>query len=172
MKNRIYELHKNMVAVSAVCSRKENTQEAAEDRKNATVTYNFATGDTVTIELEEGSEVSVYITESKRLEENEARRIRYNERHLDTGCDHGEWNSFVDPETDELYQKEKERSMREAEAARKAMGSLSAKQKELVMMLYGPDPITVSEYAAREGVSQPAISSRMKKIRKKLKKFL
>ena len=103
MKNRIYELHKNMVAVSAVCSRKENTQETAEGRKNATVTYNFATGDTVTIELEEGTEVSVYIKESKRLEENEARRIRYNERHLDTGCDHGDWNSFVDPETDELY---------------------------------------------------------------------
>ena len=78
----------------------------------------------------------------------------------------------VDPETDELYQKEKERSLREAEAARKAMDSLSEKQKELVLMLYGPDPITVSEYAAREGVSQPAISNRLKKIRKKLKKFL
>ena len=110
MRNRIYELHKNMVAVSAACSRKENTQETADDRKNATVTYNFATGDTVTIELEEGTEVAVYITERKRLEENEARRIRYNERHLDTGSDHGDWNSFVDPETDELYQKEKERS--------------------------------------------------------------
>ena len=172
MRNRIYELHKNMVAVSAACSRKENNQEIAEDRKNATVTYKFATGDTVTIELEEGTEVSVYITESKRLEENEARRIRYNERHLDTGCDHGDWNSFVDPETDELYQKEKERSLREAEVAMKAMDSLNEKQKELVLMLYGPDPITVSEYAAREGVSQPAISSRLKKIRKKLKKFL
>ena len=172
MRNRIYELHKNMVAVSAACSRKENNQETVESRKNATVTYNFATGDTVTIELEEGTEVSVYITESKRLEENEARRIRYNERHLDTGCDHGDWNSFVDPETDELYQKEKERSLREAEVARKAMDSLSEKQKELDLMLYGPDPITVSEYAAREGVSQPAISSRLKKIRKKLKKFL
>lgn len=172
MRNRIYELHKNMIAVSAACSRKENTQETADDRKNAAVTYNFATGDTVTIELEEGTEVAVYITESKRLEENEARRIRYNERHLDTGCDHGDWNSFVDPETDELYQKEKERSLREAEAARKAMDSLSAKQKELVMMLYGPEPITVSEYAAREGVSQPAISNRLKKIRKKLEKFL
>ena len=172
MRNRIYELHKNMVAVSAVYSRKENTQKTADDRKNATVTYNFATGDTVTIKLEEGTEVSVYITESKRREENEARRIRYNERHLDTGCDHGEWNSFVDPETDELYQKEKERSLREAEAARKAMDSLSEKQKELVLMLYGPDPITVSEYAAREGVSQPAISNSLKKIRKKLKKFL
>ena len=79
MRNRIYELHKNMIAVSAACSRKENTQETADDRKNATVTYNFATGDMVTIELEEGTEVSVYITESKRLEENEARRIRYNE---------------------------------------------------------------------------------------------
>ena len=44
MRNRIYELHKNMVAVSASCSRKENTQETADDRKNATVTYNFATG--------------------------------------------------------------------------------------------------------------------------------
>ena len=52
------------------------------------------------------------------------------------------------------------------------MDSLSEKQKELVLMLYGPDPITVSEYAAREGVSQPAISNRLKKIRKKLKKFL
>ena len=156
MRNRIYELHKNMVAVSASCSRKENTQETADDRKNATVTYNFATGETVTIELEEGTEVAVYIKE----------------RHLDTGCDHGEWNSFVDPETDELYQKEKERSLREAEAARKAMDSLSEKQKELVLMLYGPEPITVSEYAAREGVSQPAISNRLKKIRKKLKKFL
>ena len=172
MRNRIYELHKNMVAVSAVCSRKENIQGTLEDRKNATVTYNFATGEAVTIELDEGTEVSVYITESKRLEENEARRIRYNERHLDTDCDHGDWNSFVDPETDELYQKEKERNMREADAARKAMDSLSEKQKELVMMLYGPDPITVSEYAAREGVSQPAISNRLKKIRKKLKKFL
>lgn len=172
MRNRIYELHKNMVAVSASCNRKENTQEIAEDRKNAIVTYNFATGDTVTIELDEGTEVAVYITERKRLEENEARRIRYNERHLDTGSDHGDWNSFVDPETDEMYQKEKERSLQEAETARKAMDSLSAKQKKLVMMLYGPDPITVSEYAAREGVSQPAISNRLKKIRKKLKKFL
>ena len=126
----------------------------------------------MTIELEEGAEVAVYIKERKRLEENEARRIRYNERHLDTDCDHGDWNSFADPETDELYQEEKERSLREAEAARKAMDSLNEKQKELVMMLYGPEPITVSEYAAREGVSQPAISNRMKKIRKKLKKFL
>ena len=172
MRNRIYELHKNMVAVSAVCSRKENTQETADDRKNVTVTYNFATGDTVTIELEEGTEVAVYITESKRLEENEERRIRYNERHLDTGCDHGDWSSFVDPETDEQCQKEKERSLREAEAARKAMDLLSEKQKELVLMLYGPEPITVSEYAAREGVSEPATSNRLKKIRKKLKKFL
>ena len=69
MRNRIYELHKNMIAVSAACSKKETTQETADDRKNATVTYNFATGDTVTIELEEGTEVAVYITESKRLEE-------------------------------------------------------------------------------------------------------
>ena len=67
MRNRIYELHKNMIAVSAACSRKENTQETADDRKNATVTYNFATGDTVTIELDEGTEVAVYITERKRL---------------------------------------------------------------------------------------------------------
>lgn len=66
MRNRIYELHKNMVAVSASCSRKENTQETADDRKNATVTYNFATGETVTIELEEGTEVAVYIKERKR----------------------------------------------------------------------------------------------------------
>lgn len=172
MRNRIYELHKNMVAVSASCSRKENTQETADDRKNATVTYNFATGETVTIELEEGTEVAVYITERKRIEENEARRIRYNERHLDTGCDHGEWNSFVDPGNGRAVSERKRKKSAEAETARKAMDSLSAKQKELVMMLYGPDPITVSEYAAREGVSQPAISNRMKKIRKKLKKFL
>lgn len=65
MRNRIYELHKNMVAVSAACSRKENTQETEDDRKNATVTYDFTTGDTVTIELEAGTEVAVYITERK-----------------------------------------------------------------------------------------------------------
>ena len=79
---------------------------------------------------------------------------------------------FHDISINTMYQKEKERSLQEAETARKAMVSLSAKQKELVMMLYGPDPITVSEYAAREGVSQPAISNRLKKIRIKLKKIL
>ncbi len=172
MKNKIYELHKNIIAASAGCSMEDKTLKKEESRRNAAVTYNFATGDTVTIELEEGTALSVYIAESRRLEENEARRIRYNERHLDTACDHGSWNTFVDPETDELYQKEKEGRRREAEAARKAMDSLSEKQKELVMMLYGPDPITVSEYAAREGVSQPAISNRLKKIRKKIKKLL
>ena len=172
MKNRIYELQKEIIAASAGCGMEKNIQKTENGRKSTAVTYKFATGDTVTIELDEDTEVSIYIEESKRLEENEARRIRYNERHLDTGCDHGDWNRFVDPETDELFQKEKEGRLQDAEMARKAMDSLSPKQKELVMMLYGSDPITVSEYAEREGVSQQAISNRLKKIRNKLKKFL
>ena len=52
------------------------------------------------------------------------------------------------------------------------MCALMEKQKQLLLMRYGPNPMTVSEDASREGVSQPAISNRLKKIRKKLKKFL
>ena len=111
------------------------------------IKYEFVTGETVEVEVNDAFG-SLYV-EMERLEENEARRIRYNERHLDTTEDHGNWNEWK-------YSEE------EVEIRKKfdgVMDILSDEQNDLIDSLFGVEPMT--EKAA--GCSQE-IRNNQKKI--------
>ena len=122
------------------------------------IKYEFVTGETVEVEVNDEFG-SVYV-EIERLEQNEARRIRYNERHVDTNDDHDIWNAYyISSEDDEIKQKFDE-----------VMASLTDEQKELVDALFGAEPITEKEFGERKGISQQAVNKRLQTIRKKFRK--
>lgn len=122
------------------------------------IKYEFVTGETVEVEVSDEFG-SVYV-EIERLEQNEARRIRYNERHVDTNDDHDIWNAYyISNEDDEIKQKFDE-----------VMASLTDEQKELVDALFGAEPITEKEFGERKGISQQAVNKRLQTIRKKFRK--
>lgn len=99
------------------------------------IKYEFVTGETVEVEVNDEFG-SVYV-EIERLEQNEARRIRYNERHVDTNDDHDIWNAyFISSEDDEIKQKFDE-----------VMAALTDEQKELLDALFGTEPITEKEWS-------------------------
>lgn len=130
------------------------------------ITYKFVNGESVEIEVKE--EIGNIIRDMDRTEETAARRNRYNERHIDTCFDHGDWNAYIEPAFDEEAEKQREFQ----EKASKALSSLSAKQIELLKTVFGENGISEKEYAASEGVSCAAITRRMNRIRKKIKKYL
>lgn len=123
------------------------------------IKYQFVTGETVEIEVDE--KIGAMYLEMERLEENEARRIRYNERRLDTVNDHGSWNEWN-------YSEEHETFRRRFEIA---INSLNDEQKDLVDSLFGVKPMTEKEYGEKVGVSQQAIHKRLETIRKKIRKY-
>ena len=97
------------------------------------ITYNFVNGETIAVEVNE--EIGRVILEMKRLEDNEERRIRYNERHIDSSLDHGKWNEYIQPEFDDELQELEERRIKNQEIAEKAIASLNEKQKDLVILV-------------------------------------
>lgn len=125
------------------------------------IKYEFVTGETVEVEVND-TFGSLYV-EMERIEENEARRIRYNERHIDTTDDHGSWNEWKDSEE-------------EIEIRKKfdvVMDELTDEQKDLIDSLFGVKPMTEKEYGEKLGISQQAVHKRLQTIRKKIqKKFL
>lgn len=122
------------------------------------IKYEFVTGETVEVEVNDEFG-SVYV-EIERLEQNEARRIRYNERHVDTNDDYDIWNAyFVSSEDEEIRHKFDE-----------VMASLTEEQKELVDALFGTEPITEKEFGERKGISQQAVNKRLQTIRKIFRK--
>lgn len=123
------------------------------------IKYQFVTGETVEIEVDE--KIGAMYLEMERIEENEARRIRYNERRLDTANDHGSWNEWN-------YSEEHEAFRRRFEIA---INSLTDEQKDLVDSLFGGKPMTEKEYGEKVGVSQQAIHKRLETIRKKIRKY-
>ncbi len=122
------------------------------------IKYEFVTGETVEVEVNDAFG-SLYV-EMERLEENEARRIRYNERHLDTTEDHGNWNEWK-------YSEE------EVEIRKKfdgVMDILSDEQNDLIDSLFGVEPMTEKEYGEKLGITQQAVHKRLETIRKKFRK--
>lgn len=122
------------------------------------IKYEFVTGETVEVEVND-TFGSLYV-EMERIEENEARRIRYNERHIDTADDHGSWNEWK-------YSEE------EIEIRKKfdgVMDELTDEQKDLIDSLFGVKPMTEKEYGEKLGISQQAVHKRLQTIRKKFRK--
>lgn len=122
------------------------------------IKYEFVTGETVEVEVND-TFGSLYV-EMERIEENEARRIRYNERHIDTTDDHGSWNEWKDSEE-------------EIEIRKKfdvVMDELTDEQKDLIDSLFGVKPMTEKEYGEKLGISQQAVHKRLQTIRKKFRK--
>ena len=122
------------------------------------IKYEFVTGETVEVEVNDAFG-SLYV-EMERLEENEARRIRYNERHLDTTEDHGSWNEWN-------YSEE------EIEIRKKfdgVMDELTDEQKDLIDSLFGVKTMTEKEYGEKLGISQQAVHKILQTIRKKFRK--
>ena len=134
------------------------------------ITYNFVNGETIAVEVND--EIGRIILDMRKKEENEERRIRYNERHIDLCLDHGSWNEYVQPEFNDEIQEQEERKTAQQEQARKAIDALTEDQKVLVVSLYGDTPMKSKDYAEKKGVTPAAITKQTNRIRKKLKKFL
>ena len=134
------------------------------------INYEFVDGNKVEIEVSE--DIGRVILEMTREERNQSRRNRYYERYLDTNADYGDWNKYIQPEFDSCQEEREEQKRLQRMNVAKALSSLNDSQMELVIALYGDTPIKASEYAKKMGVSPSAITNRINKIRKKLKKYL
>ena len=118
------------------------------------IKYEFVTGETIEVEVNDC--IGEVCLEIERLEQNEARRIRYNERHVDTNDDYDNWNTCFD-------EAEKEEFRRKFE---EVFNSLTDEQKRLIDALFGLAPMTEKAYGKELGISQQAVHKRLQTIRK------
>lgn len=133
------------------------------------ITYNFVNGETIAVEVNE--EIGRIIIDMRREEETEYRRNRYNEVCLETNLDHSSWNEYIQPEFDDEAERREEKKAIQEDNAKRAIESLTEKQKTLVLSLFGDEPISAKDFAKLQGISPSAITQQKKTIEKKLKKF-
>ena len=118
-------------------------------------------------------EVDDYFSEVIRdIEKKEFDRNRTETRRHNSYSDTNDKSSTLDSEID-IEETVIEQIMRslEMEALNNAISALNESQQQLIRAIYFEN-ISVSEYAAQQGVSQSAISQRLATAIKKLKKFL
>lgn len=126
------------------------------------IKYTFVTGESVEIEVsEEWGEIAIYLD---RLDYNVNQKETRRHTSLD-GMDY-EGNFFADS-TDvesDLIQSE------EYQELHTALSNLNPTQQAMVTAIFFQG-MSISEYAAQEGVDHSAISHRLKTVYKKLKKY-
>lgn len=128
----------------------------AEEENNppTTITYNFADG--TSVELEVGAEWTKIVLDLRREEESADRLARMYCVTADVLGDEGAWMADTSDEPCN-------------EKVIALYNSLTEEQKTLVKTIY-EDKITMTEYAEKHGVSQSSVSQRIATIRKKLLK--
>lgn len=127
------------------------------------IKYEFADGD---VELEVSDEWASVLAELDRLERNNDKKEKRRHYSLEACTYEGADYAVEDEGISALF-----KDLTELERLTNAMEHLSDKQKSLIKAIYF-DGISVSEYAAMEGVDHSAISHRLRTIYKKLKKFI
>lgn len=134
-------------------------------------TYRFDNGETVEINVEESWNEILKNSDTEIGSKN-----RHQERHtcsLDGMNFEGQAFAYTDTGFEEIFgvsDEELARTQRSREILR-TYQSLSASQKELFQAVFIRKE-RVIDIAEKEGVSQPAISGRIERIRKKFEKFL
>lgn len=125
------------------------------------VNYTFADGETSDVEVSE--EIGTVILDSRREEDNLARKERYHCYSLDGAEYEGE--RMADGETPEtlLLAQEGDRHIA------KTLGLLSETQRRRLLML--ADGLSVREIARREGKEIKTVRESIEGARKKFKKF-
>ena len=125
------------------------------------VNYTFADGETSDVEVSE--EIGTVILDSRREEDNLARKERYHCYSLDGAGYEGE--RMADGETPEtlLLAQEGDRHIEET------LGLLSETQRRRLLML--ADGLSVREIARREGKEIKTVRESIEGARKKFKKF-
>ena len=127
------------------------------------IAYRFADGHVEEVEVE--PEVAEALKELDRQEYNNTQKETRRHVTFDSS-DEGEWLAVNDLNFAALIN-----GPTEEERLHMALSMLKPRQRELIEAVYYRH-ITISEYAAQEGVSQPAITQRLQTAIKNLKEFL
>ena len=125
------------------------------------ITYVFSNGDVSEVEV--GEEVGTVIVDSRRKEENQARRERYHCYSYDAIDFEGD--EFADPDTPESLLEKEEMS----QEVHNAMQYLSPIQIKRITML--AEGISVREIARREGVDHKTVLESILGAKKKFIKY-
>lgn len=126
------------------------------------ITYKFTTGEVTEVEV--SNEIGTVIIDSRRKEENLARKERYHCYSYDAaefeGQEYADWNT---PEnlTVQDYENSK---------LADAVSKLSLVQRKRLIML--SEGLSMREIARREGVSYISVRESIEQARKKIKKFI
>lgn len=119
-----------------------------------------------TVELDVPKEWGDILVDMDRQEHNNNRRETRRHYHYEAceyeGADFAAWDANITA----IFE-----GPSDEERLLEAISRLKPEQKELVRAIYF-DGESVNSYAAREGVSQSAISHRLKTVKNKLKKLL
>lgn len=127
------------------------------------IKYEFVTGEVLKIEVEDA--LGEVLLEFDRQEKNNDRRETRRHMSLDGMDFEGEWFvALEDTEGVALYREDMGRLTR-------ALEMLSPEQRELVLKVYFKG-IRVVDIARNEGVGESAVRDRIRRIHKKMKKYL
>lgn len=125
------------------------------------IKYEFINGESTEIEVEEG--IGTWILDSRRVEENLARKERYHCYSSDVAWEGLDYADFDTPESTYI-QKCNENDFAEV------YETLTEVQKRRLELLL--DGLSLREIARREGVEIKSVRETMEQIRKKYKKFI
>ena len=125
------------------------------------IRYEFANGEVTEVEVSE--EVGAVIVESRREEENLARKNRYHCYSLDD-VDY-EGLEYADPKTVESYSEELE----QRRCIDEALAALTPAQRRRILML--ADGMSVREIARYEGSDHKSVLESINRAKKKIKTF-
>lgn len=128
------------------------------------IKYSFVNGESVEIEVDE--KWKNIIDELNRKENNNNHKEKRRHLSYDTNPEAGEW--LADEEQDPAYIFEVEI---EKNRIRGAFGKLNDNQKKLVWDIFVEEK-GINTVAGENGVDHSAISHRVERIQKKIKKFL
>ena len=139
-----------------------NQTQIRQKGHNMKISYKFTTGEVMEVEVSD--EIGTVIIESRRKEENLARKERYHCYSYDAiefeGKEYADWDT---PENTMLQRYEDS-------VLANAVSKLSEVQKKRLMML--SEGLSMREIARREGVSYISVRESIAQARKKIKKFI
>ncbi len=129
-------------------------------------TYKFSDEEN-TIEIDSKWEVVLSELDKKEFNLNRAETRRH--ELLDISNEYGSWLNSIDKSLENIMNDETDLSIEEK--LHIAISKLKPKQRDLIISIYFKH-ISVNDYATQEGVKQNAISMRLARAKKNLKKFL
>ncbi len=126
--------------------------------------YHFSNGETISIDVSD--DWGEILIDLDRLEYNNDHKETRRHYSLEGKVYEGKDYAVEDPGLEALFA-----GPTNEERLRDAIQKLAPDQQAMIRAIYF-DGVSVNDYAARMGVTQPAISHRLQTVRKKLKKLL